>query len=81
MAIDNKYGMITFVDADENSIAVDEPVFIFRAKDRLVSRVLSYYAYLCERAESDPEHIKSIDSAREAIEYWQQLHGSEIPGK
>lgn len=80
MAIDNKYGMVTFVDQDENSIAADEPIFIFRARDALTPRVLSYYAYLCERASSSEEHVESVDRAIEFIKDWQDKNGKQVPG-
>lgn len=80
MAIDNKYGLVNFVDQDENTIAMDEPIFILRARDSLAPRVLSYYAYLCERAGSSEEHVKSVDLAREVLERWQTTHEKRIPG-
>jgi hypothetical protein len=78
MGVDNKYGLVTL--SDNTDIAENEPVFLFRAKDALVPKVLTYYAYLCERSNATEEHVKSIDYAREAIERWQQTHTTKVPG-
>lgn len=80
MAIDNKYGLVMFQDQDENTIKEDEPIFILRAQDQLVPKVLSYYAYLCERGNSSEEHVASVDTAREVIERWQQTNSKKQPG-
>jgi hypothetical protein len=78
MGVDNKYGLVTV--SDNTDIAENEPVFLFRAKDRLTPKVLSYYAYLCERSNASEEHVKSIDFAREMIENWQQNNETKVPG-
>lgn len=79
MAVDNKYGTVTL--SDNTNIAETEPVFLFRAKDALLPKVLSYYAYLCERSGSTVENVKEIDFARETIEDWQHTNHSKLPGK
>lgn len=39
-----------------DALPEDEPLFLFRAKDHLVIRMLAYYHELCKEARCVPEH-------------------------
>lgn len=69
MAIDRKYGRVTFENAN---IGEDEPVFVFRAQDMLTPLVLEYYEELCQHAKSPQHHLDGIAEARKQITAWQQ---------
>ena len=69
MAIDNKYGRVTL---ERGSIGEDEPVFIFRAGDPLVPKVLMYYHLFCWKAGSPQKHLSLILDSVQKIEKWQK---------
>jgi hypothetical protein len=64
MAVDLKYGRVT---TEFGTIAEDEPVFVFRAQDRLVPKVLEVYRVLCELLGSPQHHLDTIDANVELI--------------
>lgn len=76
MAIDLKYGR---VELEKGTIGEDEPVFVFRAQDRLLPYLLTMYEALCESAGSPAAHLTGIDAAREAIMEWQEDHHVQVP--
>lgn len=75
---DLKYGDIT--NTKGGAISPNEPVFLFRAKDRLLPAVLSHYRLLCEQNGSPEHHLHGIDAAAEAVEDWQREHYTQTPG-
>lgn len=77
MAIDGKYGKITF--EIPNSIGEGEPVVVFRAQDHFLSNVLSYYARLCEGGGSPQRHIDLIMKTRRNVLAWQVGNPTKIP--
>ena len=59
----------------------DEPVFLFRAKDKLVPRVLEFYAELCEYKGCNADHVDGILQAKKNFEAWQESNEAVLPGK
>jgi hypothetical protein len=71
--IDSKYktsGTITKLDG--TVIPDDEPLFLFRAQDRLLSQVLDYYVGLREEAGSSANGIAALKKYVDTIKRWQQ---------
>lgn len=77
MAIDRKYGRVTF--ERPNSIGEDEPVVVFRAQDKLLPVLLEYYLDECQDAGSPPHHLTGIHEARHQIIAWQRNHFTQVP--
>ncbi len=76
MAIDRKYGTVTLEHGD---IAADEPVVVFRAKDRLLPEVLAFYRGLCADSGSPDRHLDLIGESASAVVRWQAEHGNKVP--
>lgn len=76
MAIDNKYGRVTFPNGD---IGEDEPIFVFRAQDKLLPYVLEMYYDLCETEECHVRHLEKIHESRVIIKEWQDKHFTKLP--
>lgn len=68
------------VDFERGDIDESEPIFIFRATDKLAARALEFYAHLCERQGSSNYYVNAIDEARELFLEWQELHTAVLPG-
>ena len=51
-----------------------EPVFVFRAQDKLLPRVLANYADWCEAEGSPAEHVQAVIAHRADIVTWQADH-------
>lgn len=73
MPIDNKYGYIT---AEFGDLGVEEPVFIFRGRDKLLPKVLAYYHLFCLKAGSPRKHLDLIMDSHDKIKHWQENEGS-----
>lgn len=76
MAIDPKYGRVTF---ERGTIGDDEVVFVFRGQDELLLKVLSYYERLCQFNKAPVRHLESIDRAMDAVEAWQATNATKQP--
>lgn len=76
MAIDRKYGKVTL---EHGFIGEDEPVVVFRAKDKLLPKVLAYYRLFCWKAGSPTRHLELIDEAIETVETWQEQNSTKVP--
>lgn len=73
--IDQKYvtsGDITKLDG--TPVPDDEPLFLFRAQDKLLSAVLDHYVELCKQAGSPPEGIADLQAYVDEIKKWQADH-------
>lgn len=77
MPIDGKYGQVTLEHGAH--IPADEPVFVFRANDRLLPKVLDAYYQLCEEAGSPERHLKLIASTHDQLLIWQKAHPPKTP--
>jgi hypothetical protein len=76
MAIDNKYGRVTLQHGD---IGPDEPVVVFRAKDKLLPKVLMYYHLFCMKAGSPKRHLDLIFDTLAKVEQWQKENVTKVP--
>ena len=75
MAVDRKYGKVTFEKGD---IGEDEPVFVFRARDATVPDLLAEYWWLCDNAGSPQHHLDAIRDAKTDIEKWQKDNPDQV---
>lgn len=73
--IDGKYqtsGDITKLDG--TPIPEDEPLFLFRAHDKLLVQLLEYYMELCKKAGSPQTQIDLLNQRIDEIKSWQSSH-------
>jgi len=76
MPVDAKYGRVV---TEFGQFEDDEPVVVFRAKDRLLPKLLKVYSSLCRVAGSPVYHLDRIDKAAALVEAWQAEHGARVP--
>jgi hypothetical protein len=79
MAIDGKYGKVTFEKAPYTPIPDDEPVFILRAQDERAPDAIVEYAEDCREAGCPKEHISAIYEAHRRFIEWQANHPTKLP--
>ena len=65
---DSTYGKVT---TEHGTIGADEPVIVFRAKDKLLPALLDAYAEMCAAAGSPTRHLKILAESRANIVAWQ----------
>ncbi len=70
-AVEGKYGRIR---ADKKNFHPDEPVFLFRATDRLAPAAIIQYAIACREAGCSPEHVKACLEHAKRVQEWQRDH-------
>jgi hypothetical protein len=73
--IDGKYktsGDITKLDG--TPVPDDEPLFLFRAHDKLLVQLLEYYMELCKNAGSPEAQINLLNQRIGEIKSWQSSH-------
>lgn len=75
MGFDRKYGRVT---TEHGDIPDDEPVIVFRGRDRLVPAMLEHYMDLCERAGSPARHVRLVHGSAEQIEKWQEANPDRV---
>lgn len=75
MGADGKYGRVT---TEHGTIPDDEPVIVFRARDRLTPEVIEHYAQLCGQAGSPDFHVSRVLSAARSFRQWQQEHPDQV---
>lgn len=66
-------------DLSPDTIPADEPVFVIRGRDKLAPSILRFYATEAARAGASVELQDSVLRHAEAIELYQQEHGSKLP--
>lgn len=76
MGYDRKYGKII---AEHGNIGENEPVVVFRAKDKLLPKLLAYYHLFCLKAGSPRRHLDIILNTKEVIEDWQARNSTRVP--
>ncbi len=76
MAIDHKYGRVTL---EHGTIGEDEPVFVFRATDKFLPKVLAYYHLFCLSGGSPRRHLDIILNGRDTVIAWQERHETFTP--
>jgi hypothetical protein len=69
MGYDRKYGRVTIEKGEP--IPDDEPVVVFRGRDRLLPAILSIYIELSDLAGSPDNHIELATGTYELISNWQ----------
>lgn len=75
MAAENKYGQVT---TSQGEIPEDEPVFLFRARDALLPKVLNYYEHICREHGAPGSHIAAINDRAKEITSWQLDHQDRV---
>lgn len=75
MGFDRKYGNIT---TEHGDIPDDEPVFVFRGRDRFLPDVLAYYFQLADSQGSGQHHCGLIEDAREKLLQWQHQNSEKL---
>jgi hypothetical protein len=68
MGYDMKYGIVT---TERLEIPEDEPVVVFRGRDRLLPALLNIYIELCDLAGCPQEHTGIATRTYEGIVTWQ----------
>jgi hypothetical protein len=76
VAIDRKYGR---VEMEWGRIGADEPVVVFRARDKLLPKVLDAYLAMCELAGSPWHHQEIVRETRADILAWQEVNETRVP--
>jgi hypothetical protein len=75
MGYDTKYGKVT---TEFGEIPDDEPVIVFRARDKNVVDLLDEYLELCEERRSPPHHLNLIRQTQDTIRNWQNEHPDRV---
>lgn len=76
MAIDRKYGR---VQMERGTIDDDEPVVVFRARDKFLPDVLALYFEMCRNAGSHEKHLEGIRISLDDVVEWQETHATQVP--
>lgn len=77
--IDGKYrtdGDIT--KNDGTPVPEDEPLMLFRGKDRLLPDLIDQYAEMCANAGSPEEHVQTLKEKAESVREWQNNHPDSV---
>ncbi len=77
MPVDKKYGQVEL--ENPRSVGEDEPVVVFRAKDKLLPNLLETYYYMCKTAGSPENHLAGIVDTLEDIRQWQFENDTQVP--
>lgn len=64
---------------DGTPIPEDEPLFLFRAQDKLLVKTLGYYRKLCISSGTSEETLGMLDEQIAQIEQWQRSHFTRFP--
>jgi hypothetical protein len=75
MGYDRKYGKVT---TEHGDIPDDEPVIVFRARDRLVLPVLGAYLELCKHEGSPQRHLDTITRNIHTFADWQEANPDKV---
>lgn len=77
--IDGKYktdGNITKIDG--TPIPDDEPLVLFRAKDKLLPQVLENYKKLCQGASCQPRQVETLGPLIQQVKDWQTANSGKV---
>ena len=77
--IDGKYktdGNITKMDG--TPIPDDEPLILFRAKDKLLPQVIENYKKLCQDAGCQPQQVESLGPLVQQVKDWQTANAGKV---
>jgi hypothetical protein len=75
MGYDRKYGRDITKHGD---IPDDEPVIVFRARDKLTCPLLSAYYELCKKAGSPARHLELIEGTYTVFADWQEANTDKV---
>lgn len=73
---DGKYGKVF---TERGHFEDNEPLFIFRGRDKFTVPVLNYYYELCSNADTPFAHLEDIKKHSQQIADWQTENGSKLP--
>lgn len=76
MALSHKYGKVLL---ENSTIGENEPVFVLRAKDKLLPQVLAHYHLLCLNSGCEDDHLSAIVTRHREIKAWQSAHEVKLP--
>ena len=77
--IDGKYktdGNLTKMDG--TPIPDDEPLVLFRAKDKLLPQVLENYKKLCQDAGCQPHQVETLGPMIQRVKDWQTANSGKV---
>ena len=77
--IDGKYktsGDVTKLDG--TPIPQDEPLVLFRGKDKLLPKLLDQYRQLCQDAGSPQQQLDGIGQLTDGIKVWQEQNPTKV---
>lgn len=77
--IDGKYrtdGNLTKLDG--TPIPDDEPLILFRAKDKLTPELLEHYKEMCQKAGCQPQQVDSLDELIQQFRDWQVANPDKV---
>jgi len=63
----------------ENKIGKDEPVFLLRAKDRLMIPTMNTWIAYAQKAKVDKKMIQMVEDFKTEVMFWQQENGCKTP--
>ncbi|UOF81955.1 hypothetical protein [Caudoviricetes sp.] len=75
MAYDSKYGRVT---TEFGNFGKDEVVVIFRARDRLLPKVLLYYHLFSAKIGAPKQHLFLIMETYDLVVNWQRRNKSKV---
>ena len=75
MGHDRKYGRVT---TEHGDIPDNEPVIVFRARDRLTPKLIGIYWNLCKEAGSPQRHLDLVNGTIDVFEHWQDMHQDKV---
>ncbi|HEY1248637.1 MAG TPA: hypothetical protein VGE97_06600 [Nitrososphaera sp.] len=82
MALDSKYGEVTFSDPDHFALSESsEPVFVIRAQDELALQILRDYRFAYTDAygeEADQNFVENMERIYEVFEEWQENNAESV---
>lgn len=73
---DVPYGVVPVILNRKTGKAIpdDEPIVIFRGKDKRLPELLRLYSKMCH----NPEHCDAVDALRERVSRWQGNHQDQV---
>jgi hypothetical protein len=78
--IDTKYRVEGSIHKyDGTLVPDDEPLFLFRAQDKLTPKVLAYYRSLRVEMGDTDELLTRMDEQIDKIVQWQKSHYTQMP--
>lgn len=75
MGYDSKYGRVT---TEHGDIPEDEPVIVFRARDKITCEMLGIYWNLCKDAGSPKRHLDLIKETHDTFVSWQKANPDKV---